>query len=241
MNSWNDCYERELNNYSENAEDEGTVWFSDSGAEEKVVNYLIDLAQAEVLRQGDSETKEIDASATSFLDLGTGNGHLLFSLREEGFSGYMLGVDYSLASVKLATQIEETRQAKDSLEGSFAPVEFQELDILSPSNIDPRQFDVVLDKGTFDAISLSPEKDSLGRRMTERYRAHVKPFIKEGGIFVITSCNWTEEELRKWLEVEERANGSLVYKNRIKYSTFRFQGQQGQSVVTLCFQKVDDR
>src|ERR1700753_375551 len=198
--SWDECYKRELNNYSENTEDEGTVWFADSGAEEKVIEYLARLAQDGSLVQGDATKNEADNAATSFLDLGTGNGHLLFALREEGFAGHMLGVDYSAASVQLATQIEQTRRHGkqqedcDHITGSLAPIDFKELDILSSNSTISHQFDVMLDKGTFDAISLSSELDLQGRRTTEQYRSRVGSFLRKGGLFVITSCNWTEDE-----------------------------------------------
>ncbi len=190
--SWDTCYARELGNFKENSEDEGMIWFSDSGTEEKILQYLDDLANEDVLHKSTSET----ATASSFLDLGTGNGHLLFALRDEDWQGKMLGLDYSHASIDLACQIEEGRS--DSLEqieesGSHhehIPVEFRQHDILSPYSGDER-FDVLLDKGTFDAISLSSETHANGRRICESYRSSVKPFLKAGGLFIITSCNWT--------------------------------------------------
>jgi EEF1A lysine methyltransferase 2 len=230
-----------LKNFSENAGDEGTVWFSDSGAEEKVTTYLRDLVDEGKLALGDQEIGGVDDEAAAFLDLGTGNGHFLFALREEGFAGYMLGVDYSWPSIALATRIETKRRRKrhysdgvDDL-GSLAPVDFQKLDILSPDDAVIRQFDVVLDKGTFDAISLSSETDSDGRRASEQYRSRIKPFLKPNGLFIITSCNWTEPELRKWFEVDDGEGDMLVYEDRLTYPTFRFQGQEGQTVVTLIF------
>jgi EEF1A lysine methyltransferase 2 len=216
------------------------VWFSDSGAEEKVIQYLTDLSEEGSLIQGDAERDEVDNTATSFLDLGTGNGHLLFALREEGFAGYMLGVDYSATSVQLATQIERTRRERsqqadnDEIAGSLASIEFQELNILCANASVSRQFDVMLDKGTFDAISLSSELDSQGRRTSEQYRSRIKPFLRKGGLFIITSCNWTEDELRKWFEVQDD-DFKFVFEDRLRYPTFRFQGQEGQTVVTLCF------
>jgi hypothetical protein len=98
---------------------------------------------------------------------------------------------------------------------------------------------VLLDKGTFDAVSLSSEKDAHGRRVSERYRARVMPFLKDGGLFLITSCNWTEEELRRWFEKEEPGQDSIFkFRDRIKYPRFQFGGKEGQSVVTLCFEKT---
>jgi SAM-dependent methyltransferase len=196
--------------------------------------------------------------ATSFLDLGTGNGHLLFALRDAGWCGEMLGVDYSAASLKLARQIGENRASQnpttqetdeedqgeeEQVEVKHIPVYFQEYDIFAPKPLQhapPTGFDIVLDKGTFDAISLSSEVDSSGRRLCESYCSHIKPLIREGGLFVITSCNWTEEELRAWFESGEGV-GELSFHDRIKYPRFTFGGKTGQSVVTLCFQNGEDR
>jgi SAM-dependent methyltransferase len=230
-----------LSNFAENPEDEGTIWFSDSGAEEKVVQHLSDLAEQGVITKGAEGSTTAEENQTSFLDIGTGNGHLLFALREDGFSGPMLGVDYSALSIKLAEQIESERQKKveedDDVEGSSAPVRFQVFDILASDSTLDHQFDVVLDKGTFDAISLSSEADATGRMPNELYRSKIVPFIKLGGRFVITSCNWTAEELRAWFEVADSNDQSLRYEKKLNYPTFKFQGKEGQTVVTLCFIK----
>jgi SAM-dependent methyltransferase len=230
-----------LQNFSQDANDEGTIWFSDSAAEEKVTMYLKDLVDEGKLTLGNEEIDGVGNEASTFLDLGTGNGHLLFALREEGFSGYMLGVDYSWPSIDLATKIEKMRRKKHHLNdgeecvGSLAPVDFQRLDILSPDDNIMRQFDVILDKGTFDAISLSSETGSHGKRTSEQYQTRIKPFLKSDGLFIITSCNWTEPELRKWFEVNGNDGNTLVYEDRLTYPTFRFQGKEGQTVVTLIF------
>jgi SAM-dependent methyltransferase len=186
------------------------------------------------------------------LDLGTGNGHLLFALRDAGWCGEMLGVDYSAASLKLARQVGEIRALSssrtvddddDEEEGDeqtkveHIPVHFEEYDIFTPKALQHAPsagFDIVLDKGTFDAISLSAETDTSGRRLCESYCSQIKPLIREGGLFIITSCNWTEEELRAWFE-SGNGDGELIFHDRIKYPRFTFGGQTGQSVVTLCF------
>jgi SAM-dependent methyltransferase len=195
------------------------------------------------------------------LDLGTGNGHLLFALRDAGWRGQMLGVDYSAASLKLAKQIgenrassysrkseddddEEEEEEDDEPKFEHIPVHFEEYDIFTPKPLQhapPTGFDVVLDKGTFDAISLCSETDTSGRRFCETYCSHIKPLIREGGFFIITSCNWTEEELRAWFERGEGVGvGELVFHDRIKYPRFTFGGKTGQSVVTLCFRNSVD-
>ena len=57
-------------------------------------------------------------------------------------------------------------------------------------------FDVCFDKGTYDAISLSPE-DARIKRL--KYIKNVSELLGSGGdrkrFLILTSCNWTEEEL----------------------------------------------
>jgi EEF1A lysine methyltransferase 2 len=230
---WDAAYATELSNFSSNAEDEGTVWFSDAGAEERMLSFLEDLADEGGLDKGTEPEEGSDAttaSATRFLDLGTGNGHLLFALREEEWWGELVGVDYSETSVALAGDI---RGAKDETYHSIA---FHEWDLLSqePGPWLKEGFDVVLDKGTFDAICLSQEKDTQGRRICEGYREKVEGLVKKDGRFLITSCNWTAEELRGWFEGE---GSMLVYEDAVKYPSFTFGGRTGTSVVTLCFKR----
>lgn len=243
--SWNKLYTNELANNSSNPSDIGTVWFDDSDAEAKILEFL-------------STRTELSRSGTTFLDLGCGNGSLLFSLREVGdddedededeedgddeaqeksagpWTGRMLGVDYSPQSVALANQIASSRD-KDEV----ARMSFQEWDILAGSYSDiliaseADGWDVILDKGTFDAISLSDNQDAQGRRICEGYRERVLPLVKQGGLFIITSCNWTEKELRAWFE----SPGGFAMDGQVGYRTFSFGGVKGQTITTLCFRK----
>lgn len=185
----------------------------------------------------------------TFLDLGTGNGHFMFRLRkgeeeeeEEGeaedeihWGGRMLGVDYSQKSIEFARRIADEKEfGKGSKQ-----VEFRRWNIMTqdPAGVvlgdrNEHGWDVVLDKGTFDAISLSEEKDESGRRIFEGYKAKVVPLIREGGILLVTSCNWTEEELFAWFQGDE-----LEYLDAIKYESFSFGGQKGQAISSVCFRK----
>ncbi|KAF1935943.1 S-adenosyl-L-methionine-dependent methyltransferase [Clathrospora elynae] len=237
---WDAAYTTERQNFAANTDDEGTIWFSDAGAEERMLAFLDDLSDEGHLNKGDAaventheESREKEGAeerqnSTRFLDLGTGNGHLLFALREEAWHGELVGVDYSAQSITLATSI---RDAKDT---SFSDIAFHEWDILSqpPGTWLASGFDVVLDKGTFDAICLSQDMDAQGRRICEGYRERVEPLVKKGGRFLITSCNWTEEELRGWF-----GGGELAFEGKVRYPSFTFGGKSGSSVVTLCFRR----
>lgn len=189
---------------------------------------------------------------------------MLFRIREQGgFRGRMLGVDYSAQSVELARRIagekglglglrlgaQKDEEGREEGKGVGvrvgADIEFRVWDILKDGleNGDELElelglgetFDVVLDKGTFDAVSLSDELDGAGRRVCEGYRERVERLVKGGGgLLVVTSCNWTEEELRGWFEVE---GGELKFEGRIEYPRFSFGGQTGQSVSSVCFRR----
>ncbi|EEY22611.1 conserved hypothetical protein [Verticillium alfalfae VaMs.102] len=152
----------------------------------------------------------------------------------------MLGVDYSERSVALARQIAAARRAAQEDEDKDvesegegeAHIGFTEWDVLRGdfgAVLDGRQregWSVVLDKGTFDAVCLSGEQDAAtGRR--------------EGGLFLVTSCNWTEDELRAWFEGagDGGAGGKLVMVGRVAYPSFQFGGAKGQAISTVAFQR----
>ena len=180
----------------------------------------------------------------------------------------MVGVDYSPESVDLARSIwkEKTgddRDAVDSANDSISDEEdwsdcaspstskehigFHTYDIISslspssrPSWLPLEGFDVVLDKGTFDAISLSAEVDKQGQRLCENYATAVKPLVKRGGMLLITSCNWTEKELNEWIvgnDGRTREEDGFEICGRVSYPRFKFGGVEGQSVVGVAFRR----
>lgn len=231
----------------------------------------------------------ISRDDAAVLDLGCGNGSLLFALHDDGWEGRLTGVDYSEQSVELARRVlrsrvlgedlsseetqeeEETQIQEEGGEESEVGIDFKVWDVLngdfstvqarpssstshdpspstSPSEGDKNAgWDLVLDKGTFDAVSLSDSRDSRGRRICENYGARVLQLLRPGGFFLVTSCNWTEEELKMWFETDfaevyegtEKKKLGLRQVGRIEYPSFSFGGIKGQTISTLCFQKRD--
>ena len=235
-------------------------WFADARAEPRTADFLA------ALRPRLSRTR------TSFLDLGTGNGSILRLLRRRGWRGAMVGADYCAESVELARQLEKSGSAVQSdddeeseaesdaeedkteepdADAAAPPIAFHEYDILHSDSSDapwrptaPEGFDVVLDKGTFDAVSLSPDMDTRGRRACDGYAAAVLPLVRPGGGLLVTSCNWTEEELVQWFVRRPVGAAAAVPSDgfevcgRVAYPRFRFGGREGQSVVGVCFRRT---
>ncbi|KAJ5239437.1 S-adenosylmethionine-dependent methyltransferase [Penicillium chermesinum] len=223
-------------------DDPGTSWFSEHNAPEKVLRFLkartFPLSPRNTLRQQERRSTTPNTQP-SILDLGTGNGSMLALMRKKGgFTGPMVGVDYSAQSIELARGLQKTRghsayhtesedeedEQEDGEEEKgyvdaekeadqevvevsvgahgAAPIRFEEWDILgskamlSPSGMavqvpegeerlpwfpyEEGGFDIVLDKGTFDAISLA--SDAKETRVCERYPDIVRRLIKAGGV-----------------------------------------------------------
>lgn len=268
-NSWDNLYNREISNHALDATDVGTIWFDDSSAEDKVVDFLNgEVIGKDLLGLGEGRRR----GNFSLLDLGTGNGHFLVRLREgegedseedevdeeegkdtseEGkkWVGRMMGVDYSERSIEFAKRIAKDKWEKEAEEEreQANEIEFITWDIMkedpSPKVLNGNQakgWDIVLDKGTFDAISLSEETDANGKRIFEGYKEKVLALVRMGGVAVVTSCNWTEEELIEWFVgkgIEEGERFEVLRK--IEYRSFSFGGVKGQTVCSVCFRKCE--
>lgn len=124
------------------------------------------------------------SSKSFILEVGSGNGILLFTLLEAGYYPKSLsGIDYSPDAVELSKRIGATRQGGED-------VNFSVCDFLSDSpplleGMDTQSWNVILDKGTFDAIALGP-KDSQGQSPAAKYPVRVASLLRPGGFFLIT-------------------------------------------------------
>lgn len=119
-------------------------------------------------------------------------------------------------------------------------------DQVSQSIID-EPWDLVMDKGTFDALALSqdtvpvPSHDGNGDETVVQmlpsavYPGKVAQLVKKGGYFLITSCNFTEQEIKGRFGKPELG---LEYHSRVSHPSFSFGGQTGSSVCTVAFKKV---
>jgi SAM-dependent methyltransferase len=159
------------------------------------------------------------------LECGSGNGTLLLSFltspSSEAQKFSLTGIDYSPLAADLAAGVEKTRReqisngdypddsdsdhSEDEAESrgvvvnSVPPVEWRCEDLLRDEIAE--KWDLVLDKGTFDALCLSdePVQEAEGRPPSLVYPERIARLVQKGGFFLITSCNFTEEEVkRRW-------------------------------------------
>lgn len=146
------------------------------------------------------------SSSPTVCDLGCGNGDFLFRLasKRAGYAGAsLLGVDYSQGSVDLARMIgqakargeggdedsdeSEEEHEDDSRQGEEGQVRFEQGDVLLGEDLSGGPWDVVTDKGTYDALSLSPHPLSPSNLPpSELYPRRITKLIKPGGFFLIT-------------------------------------------------------
>jgi SAM-dependent methyltransferase len=127
------------------------------------------------------------SSNPSVLEIGCGNGTLLFGLLEAGYDASRLaGIDYSAGAVKLAQGIAATKDGE--------VITLSECDFLNdtPSHLASdadggalEYWNLLLDKGTYDAIALG-DKDADGKSPAAGYPARVARILRPGGLFLIT-------------------------------------------------------
>ncbi|XP_070608603.1 EEF1A lysine methyltransferase 2 isoform X1 [Erythrolamprus reginae] len=198
---WDATYEQELHNFKESG-DTGDVWFGEE-------------SMTRIIRWLEKQKIPLD---TSVLDIGTGNGILLAELSKSGYTN-LTGVDYSPSAIELSKKIMQ----KEGLPYIKLLIE----DILNPSD-ELSNFQICIDKGTFDAISLNPDNAAEKRK---QYVKSLQRLLRSNGFFLITSCNWTKEELCKQFE------GFLLLEE-LPTANFYFGGRTGSTVTALVLQKT---
>ncbi|GAA5875746.1 hypothetical protein JCM8547_007056 [Rhodosporidiobolus lusitaniae] len=234
---WDDVYQREVKMFKEIG-DEGEVWFGEDAAQDMV-------------EWAEEHFPQLDGR---ILDVGTGNGQLMFAFSSAGYTS-LTGVDYSSLSIELAQNILSARlSASSTPSASTADEEEEESSAPSLASPTPRFFvadildvaldkqvegvtgekwDLVTDKGTYDAVCLSDETKE-GRSLRELYVASVSKLLEKDGLFLITSCNWTQPELEKAFVSE--ATGLEVH-SHVPRASFMFGGSTGSSITTIAFRK----
>lgn len=199
---WDQAYTDEISNFDENG-DTGEVWFGEAVAK-KVVAWISSKCGSE--------------RSNKILDLGCGNGYTLLLLHQKNFI-HLTGIDYSEQAISLAQKIAAT-------EG--ADIRFQAADILECES-QSEDYDFIIDKGTFDAICLNPCSSIPDSR--SKYIRFVINAMKQSAHLILTSCNWSKEELLVHF------CGHFVLVDEVSSPTLTFGGKQGSRVTTLIFKK----
>lgn len=148
---------------------------------------------------------------------------MLIELAREGFTN-LTGIDYSANAIELSKCIAADQQLS---------IDYQVLDLLNNDNIrevfGDRQFDIVHDKGTYDAVSLHPDDPQKKRNA---YIQNVHEMLTTEGLFILTSCNWTEEEICTSFA------GRFTKHRTIPTPTFNFGGKTGSVITQIVFKKI---
>ncbi|KAK7870920.1 hypothetical protein R5R35_012146 [Gryllus longicercus] len=201
---WDKTYVNGMKHFKESGVvDEG--WFGEDSSL-RVVKWL----------RSEQEVKKND----KIVDIGCGNGLLLLELAHEGFTD-LTGFDYSTNAVELAKAIATQQEVA---------IKFEVRDVLN-DDLEPELFDIALDKGTYDAVSLHNDNT---REKRVQYINNVWKILKSKGKFVITSCNWTEKEL------VTHFNFKFSLHHVIPTPSFKFGGKTGNVVTSVIFEKRED-
>ncbi|OAD57966.1 Methyltransferase-like protein 10 [Eufriesea mexicana] len=170
LDYWERIYSEELDNFKDHGH-VGEIWFGRSNTLKIIrwINTQLKLNKDEKI-----------------IDLGCGNGITLVELAQQGFKN-LIGIDYSQKAVDLASEILK--------ENNMSQIELKIYDILNTEDFDlPTDFKLAHDKGTYDAVSLHPQDPATKR---QKYIENVYKILLPSGYLVLTSCNWTKEEIEK--------------------------------------------
>ncbi|KAL2522374.1 S-adenosyl-L-methionine-dependent methyltransferase superfamily protein [Forsythia ovata] len=244
---WDATYADELANFREHGH-AGEVWFG-ADVMEIVASWTktlcLGVSQRHLPNHVDNANHvsagepEKELSSWSVLDVGTGNGLLLQELAKQGFSD-LTGTDYSEGAIDLARSLADRAE--------FTNIKFLVDDVLD-TKLD-KKFQLVVDKGTLDAIGLHPD-GPLKRLM---YWDSISGLVASGGLLVITSCNSTKDELIQEVDAFNQRSGAspesdttvdldaskdpppFQYIDHVRsYPTFTFGGSVGSRVATVAF------
>ena len=158
---------------------------------------------------------------------------MLAALFKKGYHN-LTGTDYSKPSLTLAAAV---------LQKHGCTCARLEEDDMTDSQL-AGTYDVLLDKGTYDAVGLSRD----GYNAQHAYRQAAAGLLLPAGLLIITSCNSTVEELQQAFEgqslpghVEQHGESVQVqscfqYQDHVRtYPKFKFGGIEGSHHCTVAF------
>ncbi|XP_017878868.1 EEF1A lysine methyltransferase 2-like isoform X1 [Ceratina calcarata] len=204
LDYWDRVYAEELDNFKEHG-DVGEIWFGRNNTL-KVIRWI---------------TTQLNLNKDDkIIDVGCGNGMTLIELAKKGFEN-LIGIDYSQKAIDLAREV--------FVENNTSHIGLQACDILDSETFNlSSDFKLVHDKGTYDAISLHPQ-DPASKR--QKYIENIHKILLPSGYLVLTSCNWTKEEIEKHFQ------NYFNVLHILPADTFTFGGQKGNTVTQLVLQR----
>ncbi|KAL2727778.1 EEF1A lysine methyltransferase 2 [Vespula maculifrons] len=206
LDFWEKVYTEELDNFKDHG-DVGEIWFGNR-ASLNIVKWI-------------STKLNLDMENDRIIDIGCGNGMMLVELAKKGFK-LLTGIDYSQKAIDLANEILK--------ENNVTCSNLQVCDILDTDNhgLLKNYFKVAHDKGTYDAISLHPDQPADKRG---KYIDNVYNILQSNGYLILTSCNWTKDELL----VHFKNKYDLIHE--LPVDSFQFGGKHGNIITQLVFKK----
>jgi SAM-dependent methyltransferase len=221
---WDQVYKQELENFS-NFGDEGEIWFGKE-VQKKIIKSFLESC-------GNSVNK-----SCSVLDIGMGNGIFLFMMAMEGFDR-LFGFDYSYSAVEFAKLLFKTKLEKNELNKTITFDVFQ-YDLNDYAKQKPEisgennpllihsPYEIIHDKGSYDAIQ------TYENIVVDNYYDVLNQILAPNGYFLITSCNYTKDELMKYFL---KPNSCLEFVLEVPHRSFQFGGSSGNTVTSLIFRK----
>jgi len=205
LDYWDDFYNKEISNFELDPDFESQVWFGNQ-VQKKVIEFI---------------SNTFSEKELSIIDIGCGNAVFLIKLFQAGYTK-LTGTDYSASSIILANKLINEKSKKHI--GLDKSISLSVEDINNP--IEPFNcFHILCDKGTFDAFLLLKENKS------DKYIEYLyKKIHKNGGYFIITSCNNTRTELENYF-----ANENITLVREIEHKKLTFGGSSGQTQTSLVF------
>ncbi|XP_037091565.1 EEF1A lysine methyltransferase 2-like [Pollicipes pollicipes] len=207
---WDATYSLEIDNFKSH-KDVGEVWFGED-CMDRVIRYI-------------ENSSEI-AKTSSILDIGCGNGIFLVEMACAGYTN-LTGVDYAEGAIQLARMVAQDKKVDVTFQAANFMSDLSGTELPACLQL---QYDVCHDKGTYDAISLSPERP---REQRLRYLDSVRRLVRPGGLLLLTSCNWTADEL------VAHFCPAFSRHHTVPAPSFSFGGYTGSVVSTVVFRRPD--
>lgn len=226
---WTQNYIKDIENYQSRGS-VGEIWFEE-GSQTRIINWMekhLDKVMGFATKEKKDEAEGTDAESPRknlhIADVGCGNGMFLIELGRLGYKR-LHGIDYSPEAIFLASSI-----ARDQ---DLLYITYRVLNLTDNEHIESvisEKYDIVHDKGTYDAISLNPDNPRLKRLA---YCKSIEHLVAPKGLFIITSCNWSEDEIRVTFK------DAFDFLATIPTPTFNFGGKVGNLVTSAVFRKKE--